>query len=51
VTALAFFEEDAKRGHNVFDAGDMPYTEQANTAGRIIRTGQRRTVAPETRSP
>jgi hypothetical protein len=30
-----FFKEDAKLGHNVF----MTYTEQANAAWRIIRTG------------
>jgi hypothetical protein len=39
VTPGAFFKEDAKLGHNVFQAGGMTYTEQANAGWRIIRTG------------
>jgi hypothetical protein len=38
-TPGAFFKEDAKLGHNVFEWGGTPYTEQANAAWRIIRTG------------
>jgi len=39
VTPGAFFTEDADLGHNVFEFDTMPYTEQANAAWRIIRTG------------
>jgi hypothetical protein len=37
-TPGAFFKEDAALGHNVFQLGGT-YTEQANAAWRIIRTG------------
>ena len=37
-TPGAFFKEDAKLGHNVFQKGGMTYAEQANAAWRIIRT-------------
>lgn len=39
VTPGAFFKEDAQLGHNVFEFDTMLYTEQANAAWRIIRTG------------
>jgi hypothetical protein len=35
----AFFREDAELGRNVFDFGRSTYTDQANDAWRIIRTG------------
>jgi hypothetical protein len=38
-TPGAFFKEDAKLGHNVFQWSGTSYTEQANAAWRIIRTG------------
>jgi len=38
VTPGAFFNGNAKLGHNVFQWAGMTYTEQANAAWRIIRT-------------
>ncbi len=35
----AFFREDPSQGHNIFIVGGTNYTEQANDAWRIIRTG------------
>lgn len=38
-TPGAFFREDKSLGHNVFNVGGVDYTDQANDAWRIIRTG------------
>lgn len=38
-TPGAFFKEDKELGHNVFEVSGTSYTEQANAAWRIIRTG------------
>src|SRR5262249_570349 len=35
----AFFKEDGKLGHNMFQVGGVTYAEQANAAWRIIRVG------------